>query len=488
MEYFDFIVIGSGIAGLSFSLNVAKKGKVLIITKKEVIDSTTNYAQGGIAAAIGELDDFEKHIKDTLEAGAYHNKLSAVEFMVKNGPKYIEELKNIGVPFTLTSEELSLTQEGGHSQKRIIYAGDHTGNSIETTLVNAVKSNKNITVWENVFAIDLLVKNQTCYGLSILKNKKIQHIYSSYIIMATGGVGQIYKYTTNPKISTGDGIAMAHRAGAKTKDLEFIQFHPTALNLPHRQKFLISEALRGEGAYLLNHEGKRFMQKYSPKKELASRDIVSRAISIEEESGKVYLDITHKDKTFVKNRFPQIYKKLKKIGIDITKDIIPITSAAHYMCGGVVVNLKGETNIKNLYAFGETACTGVHGANRLASNSLLEAIVFSSEIAKRLKAKPKQNKFPEFPILKTVVCRNTAKNLSYTKRLIKEIMWKNVGLVRTTGGLKKAILKLEKLKQDFKFYTCSDTELELKNILDTATLITRAALKRHNSLGCHYIR
>ena len=488
MKYFDFIVIGSGISGLSFSLNAAKKGSVLIVTKKEIIESTTNYAQGGIAAAVGKLDDFENHIKDTLEAGAYHNKLSAVKFMVKNGPKYIEELKNIGVPFTQKSQKLSLTKEGGHSQKRVIYVGDHTGNSIERALVQAVKTSANITIWDNAFAIDLLVKDKTCHGLSVLKNKKIQHIYSSAVIIATGGLGQIYKYTTNPKISTGDGIAMAHRAGAQTKDLEFIQFHPTALNISRKKKFLISEALRGEGAYLRDHKGKRFMQKYSPKKELAARDIVSRAIAIEEENGKVYLDITHKNTEFIKKRFPKIYNKLKKIGIDITKDMIPITPAAHYVCGGVTVNLKGETSIDNLYAFGETACTGVHGANRLASNSLLEAIVFSSEIAKRLNTKPQPTKFPEFPSVEKIMCRNTANNLRYIRSSIRKIMWENVGLVRTKEGIQKALSKLENIKKKSTFYVCNDMELELKNILDTSILVTKSAFKRDKSLGCHFVR
>jgi len=488
MKYFDFIVIGSGISGLSFSLNAAKKGSVLIVTKKEVIESTTNYAQGGIAAAVGKLDDFEKHIYDTLEAGAYHNKLSAVKFMVKNGPKYIKELNNIGVPFAQKTHNFSLTKEGGHSQKRVIYVGDHTGNSIEEALVQAVKSNNNITIWENTFAIDLLIKDKKCYGLSILKNKQIKHVYSSSVIIATGGLGQIYKYTTNPKISTGDGIAMAYRAGARVKDLEFIQFHPTALNLPRKQKFLISEALRGEGAYLRNYKGRRFMQKYSPKKELAARDIVSRAIAIEEENGKVYLDITHKNSKFIKDRFPKIYKKLKRIGIDITRELIPVTPAAHYVCGGIAVNLKGETSIKNLYAFGEVAYTGVHGANRLASNSLLEAIVFSSEIAKRLSVNRKTHPRLKFKITEKMTCPNNKNKLRYIKTSIKEIMWENVGLIRTENCIKKAIFKLEQIKNKYKFYYCNDTELELKNMLDTAILVAKSALKRKHSLGCHFTR
>lgn len=475
MKQFDFIVIGSGISGLNFALNASKKGKVLIVTKKKIIEGATNYAQGGIAAVLDQLDNFQKHKNDTLKAGAYHNNKLAVEYMVKNGPKEIQKLQNIGVNFAEnTAHKLELAKEGGHSHRRIAFVGDRTGHSIEKSLIKAVRSNPNIEIWEDTFAIDLLTKSGTCFGITILKNNKLQNIYASAVILATGGLGQIYKYTTNPKISTGDGIGMAARAGAKMQDLEFIQFHPTALNAPRKSKFLLSEALRGEGAKLLNHKGERFIDELKP------RDIVARAIYEESKKGPVYLDITHKKPSEIRERFPHIYKELKKRGFDLTKQKIPISPAAHYACGGVKVNLKGETSIRNLYAFGEVACTGVHGANRLASNSLLEAVVFSEVIIANIK-KQKSN-FPKFPIPKLNQTNN--QNSRQIKQKIKNIMWQKVGIVRNQKDLQSALRKLESIK-----FTPSANiaELEIKNMIDTAILVAKAAIKRKKSLGCHFL-
>ena len=482
MKNYDYIVVGSGIAGLNFGINAAKNGRVLIVTKKKIIESTTNYAQGGIAAVIDQLDNFNKHIKDTLDAGAHHNNKEAVEYMVKHGPEQIMKLLTMGVPFAKQNNKLMLTKEGGHSERRIAYVGDHTGNAIEKTLIRNVKNNKNIDIWENSFAIDLLVNNKICYGLQVLKNDKIENIYAGIVVLASGGLCQIYKYTTNPKISTGDGIAMAARAGAIMKNLEFIQFHPTALDVKRMKKFLLSEALRGEGAYLVNQNGERFMQKFDKRAELAPRDIVARTIYNESKKGQVYLDISHKDPEFIKTRFPRIYEELKKRGLDLTKQKIPIHPAAHYTCGGIKVNLKGETSIKNLYAFGETACTGVHGANRLASNSLLEAVVFSSIIPS---LNQKHNLKLNFPKIK--IMENNKMNTTNIVRTIKETMWENAGIIRDHKHLKEAINKLSAIKNHFILNSFDIKNLEARNMLDCAVLVAKSAIQRQKSLGCHYV-
>jgi len=473
MKQIDFIVIGSGISGLNFALSASKKGKVLIITKKKIIEAATNYAQGGIAAVLGKLDDYKKHINDTLKAGAFHNNKRAVEYMVKHGPAKIKKLQNIGVNFEQNHSRLKLTKEGGHSHRRIAFVGDRTGHSIEKSLIKAVRSNPNIEIWEDTFAIDLLSNSNTCYGVSILKNNQIKNLFASAVILATGGLGQVYKHTTNPRISTGDGVAMAHRAGAKMQDLEFIQFHPTALNAPRKSKFLLSEALRGEGAKLLNHKDQKFIDELKP------RDIVARAMYKELKSGPVYLDITHKKPQKIRKRFPHIYKELKKRGFDLSREKVPVSPAAHYSCGGVKVNLKGETSIKNLYAFGEVACTGVHGANRLASNSLLEAVVFSEVISENLK-KHKITRPPEFQKPKL----SKSSNYQSIKHKIKQIMWSKVGIQRNQEDLKDALNKLEQIKFN---PSPQIPSLETKNILESAILITKAAIKRKKSIGCHFL-
>ncbi|KKP39194.1 MAG: L-aspartate oxidase, L-aspartate oxidase [Candidatus Peregrinibacteria bacterium GW2011_GWF2_33_10] len=493
-----FLVIGSGIAGLNFALNASKLGQVLIITKKHAIDTSTNYAQGGIAGVLDKYDSFDKHIKDTLIAGSYHNDQKAVKFMVKNAPSAIKNLINYGVKFASHDGELLLTREGGHSERRIAFVGDYTGQEIELALLANVKKNKNIKIWENCFACELILNNdqKSCLGATAIKNQKIMDLYADYTILATGGCGQVYLHTTNPKISTGDGLAMGYRAGLKFQDLEFIQFHPTAFNYWGEAKFLISEAVRGEGAYLKNNKGERFMLKRHKLAELAPRDIV--AINIYEESKKspIYLDITHKDPNEVKLRFPKIYDWLKDYGFDLTKDLIPITPAAHYSCGGIKVNLKSETGVKNLYAFGEVACTGVHGANRLASNSLVEALVFSDAIIKNLA----QKNADRTNITKIQIKKNKSEYLKLNKKLenkliamqknLKNLMWEKVGILRKMAEMAEALESINQLKSNLPANTKGLNEmlLETENLLITAELITKSAMARPISLGGHYIK
>lgn len=488
MASFDIIVIGSGISGLNFALRAAeKKQHVAIITKKKVANSATNFAQGGIAAVLSELDNFKKHVDDTMIAGCFHNNRRAVQYMVKHGPKAIARLMHLGVPFAIQGGELMLTREGGHTARRIAFVSDYTGQAIEEVLVSKIRENPFITLMEHTVAVDLLVKNKSCYGIQILQNKKFKNIYASATILATGGVGQLYAHTTNPAISTGDGLAMAARVGCSFKDLEFIQFHPTALNIKGKPPFLISEAVRGEGAYLRNANGERFMLKMHKMAELAPRDIVARAIFEQETVGHVYLDLRHKKREFLKTRFPQIYQKLSTYGLKMEKNLIPISPAAHYSCGGIKVNLKGETGIKNLYAFGEVAGTGVHGANRLASNSLLEALVFSDRILKNAKHTNKKTS-PNFTTTKFQILSPKNKQiLARLKKNIQQTMWQNVGIVRSKKSLLQAIQSLKKMASSSKpLPKNNDATIELRNMTKAAQLITKAAVMRKKSLGCHY--
>lgn len=476
----DFIVVGSGIAGLNFALEASKYGKVTLITKKDMMESNTNYAQGGIAAVLDKHDNYKSHLEDTLKAGCYHNNREAVEFLVKEGPKVIKKLLDLGTPFEQKSGVLKLTREGGHSCRRVAYSGDATGHAIEETLVDKVRQNKNISILENTMAIDLIVQNNKCYGVQYLKKRKLKELYGKAVVLATGGLGCLFKKTTNPVIATADGLAMAYRAGAEVEDLEFIQFHPTALNKEDAPPFLISEAVRGEGGKLKNSEGKRFMHKYHEMEELAPRDVVARAIAKEAENGEVVLDISYKDSEFLKTRFPTIYKKLLEYDIDMTKQSIPVLPAAHYVCGGVKVNLKGETSIDNLYAFGEVARTGVHGANRLASNSLLEAIVFSNQVLNVVK-----NLENEVEEIKLSNPSYIEFNADKVKKEIQEIIWNYVGLIRNEKGLKTAIKRLKNIEK--KLPKGMNRELaEAMNMAQAGKLIAEAALKRKKSLGCHF--
>lgn len=357
---YQFIVVGSGLAGLTSALTVVKHGQALLISKGKLKDTATNLAQGGIAAVTGPEDSFASHIEDTLTAGAGHNRKKTVEVLVKEGPAAIEWLKRRGVRF-----DREPGREAAHAHRRVMRSSDFTGRVIEAALLKKVRQKQKIQILENCLVKDLIVRNKHCLGV-----KTAGEIYSRNVILATGGLGQIFAYTTNPKLATGDGLAMAYRAGCKVADLEFIQFHPTALKDKSSPLFLLSESLRGDGAYLVNAKGERFVDELKP------RDVLVRAIIKEQNRGEVYLDIRHKGAEFIKRRFPNIYRELKKRGFDLTKEPVPVTPAAHYSCGGVKVDEFGRTNIKNLFAFGEVACTGAHGANRLASNSLLEAVVF----------------------------------------------------------------------------------------------------------------
>ncbi len=511
MKQPDFLIIGSGIAGLNFALNIAEFGKVLVITKKRTVHSSTNRAQGGIAAVLDKTDDFETHVKDTLTAGAFHNNRSAVEFMVKKGPEAIHKLIDLGVNFAHHDGELILTREGGHNKRRIAFVGDYTGKEIEAALVKNVKSNPNITVWEHATAIDLITEKDTCTGITIMKDQKILTLNPKSVIIATGGIGQLYSHTTNPQISTGDGLAMGIRAGINTQDLEFIQFHPTALSLKKKETFLLSEALRGEGAYIRNEAGRRFMKGKHRLAELAPRDIVSRAIYEEMKEGAVYLDLRHLDAKGTKIRFPQIYTTLLKQNLDITQDLIPISPAAHYICGGLKVNKKGQTCIKNVYAFGEVAYTGVHGANRLASNSLLEALVYSNEVSKDIQKSVHVHK-KRTPSCTESCTKSTAsgnvrkpsstpkykqnspqenKFITQVKHTLQRIMWEHAGIIRTTKKLKEGIEKIHELQTSldtkFKPNITNEKLLEIRNMLTAAEAIIKAAAKRKHNLGTHHI-
>ncbi|PIR54869.1 L-aspartate oxidase [Candidatus Peregrinibacteria bacterium CG10_big_fil_rev_8_21_14_0_10_36_19] len=474
----NFLVIGSGISGLNFALNAASKGKVIIATKKKIVDSNTNYAQGGIAAVLNKTDDIKKHIEDTLKAGAYHNKKSAVKFLVENSAQAIYHLINLGVEFEKENGELKLTKEGGHSQRRIAYVGDFTGKEIERILIKRVKEHPNITILQNTFALDLITKEESCYGAYIIHKGKVEAILANQTILATGGIGQLYTSTTNAKIATGDGIAMGIRAGLKAKDMEFIQFHPTALDVQSFPRFLISEAVRGEGAKLLNHQHKEFTDPLAP------RDKVSKDIYQELKKGPVYLDITSKSKSYLLGRFPQIYAHLTQKGYHMEKDLIPVTPAAHYLCGGISTDLHGRTKIKNLYAFGEVAHTGVHGANRLASNSLLEALVFSNQILKNLKT----SKIPALK-LHSPKLSNETKLAKKAKKEIQKIMWNYAGIIRNTKQIQNiAIPKMKQIIKDLEKIKGTNQDLaEARNMAKCSHEILNAASKRKKTLGCHTI-
>lgn len=487
----DVIVIGAGIAGLFTAIKASEANqKVILVTKKSVLESNTRYAQGGIAAVIAEDDSPVYHFQDTLTAGAGLCSQDAVEVLVNEGPQLLNDLIRLGTQFDVENGEFALTREGAHSQRRILHAnGDATGAEIIRALSKAALKHLDIEVWDNHFVIDLITAEGRCCGVLLEKpNGEKIFLQAKATVLCSGGAGQLYRYTTNPEIATGDGIAMAYRAGAVIRDVEFVQFHPTALCYPGAPRFLISEAVRGEGAVLRNSKGERFMAKYHPQAELAPRDIVARAIVSEMEKTKstfVYLDITHESADMIKHRFPTIYEFCLQYGLDLTSDWIPVAPAAHYMMGGVKTDLNGETSVERLFACGEVSSTGVHGANRLASNSLSEAIVFGKRIVERIKqVKP----IDQVPPISVNFRRDEAPKRPVAEGRLKlqKTMLRFVGLKRTAKGLEKGYDELRKLLFLFDTRLSGQEEYELANLLICALLSTKAALIREESRGGHY--
>ncbi len=497
----DYLVIGSGIAGLSFALKAARSGKVAIVTKKEITESNTLYAQGGIASVWSQEDSFEKHIDDTLKAGDGLCNRGIVETTIKQGPERIRDLIRWGVDFTpgeKDSKNFDLTREGGHSRRRILHADDLTGREVEETLVKRVRENGSITIYENFIAVNLITDGSACLGAYVLNKKgsSVDTFLAGATVLATGGIGKVYLYTSNPDIATGDGIAMAYRAGASIGNMEFIQFHPTCLYHPHAKSFLISESVRGEGGVLRLKDGRAFMKDYHELKDLAPRDIVARAIDNEmKKTGDdcVFLDITHKDGESIRKRFPNIYDRCLSFGIDMTKDLIPVVPAAHYACGGVSVDEYARTTVKGLYAIGETAFTGLHGANRLASNSLLEALVFSHLAAKKAGEKVKKKILSVIQPWDRGVAVESYESVvvSHCWDEIRRIMTDYVGIVRSTKRLRRAGKRIRILRDEIeKYYWDYDLTgdlIELRNIILVAELIIESARKRRESRGLHWI-
>ncbi len=507
-KQFDFLVLGSGIAGLTFALKVAHTGTVAIITKKSRAESNTNYAQGGIAAVTSDEDSFESHVHDTIAAGGGLCDEDVVRGIVEEGPERIEELIQLGMKFsereTQGHRELDLGKEGGHSKRRILHAKDVTGREIERALLAAIAVHGNITVLENHLAIDLITtaklgqaQTNRCIGVYVLdyETRQVKTFSAPSITLATGGCGKVYLYTSNPDIATGDGVAMAYRAGATIANMEFIQFHPTCLYHPEAKSFLISEAVRGEGGELTNLRGERFMDGVHPLKSLAPRDVVARAIDREmKRSGDNHalLDITHKSARFLMNRFPNIYETCLRYGIDSTKEPIPVVPAAHYQCGGVQVGGYGETDLGGLYAIGEVACTGLHGANRLASNSLLEALVYAHRAAGHVLNHPPKPTISELPKWQSgsAIDPDEMVVVAHNWDELRRLMWDYVGVVRTDKRLKRALSRVRNLQEEIQAYywdfTVTSDLLELRNLAMVSELIVRSALERRESRGLHY--
>jgi len=509
----DFLVIGSGAAGLSFALRAAETGTVVVLTKKERADSNTNYAQGGIAAVLSSDDSFDLHTEDTLKAGVGLCNPEAVRLVVRYGPERISDLEKWGVRFThhAGGPFFDLGREGGHSRNRIVHALDRTGMVVEQALLDKARNHPNIEMIENHSGVELITEHHLrgggksredtihCWGVYALNGAtgNVEVYRSKITLLATGGVGRVYLHSTNPSIATGDGIAMAHRAGAVVANLEFMQFHPTALYHPLGDSFLISEAVRGFGGILRSGEGEAFMKKYHPQADLAPRDVVARAIDSEmKKRGEdcVYLDVTGLDPDKVRSRFPQINERLLSLKIDMTKEFIPVVPAAHYMCGGVLTDLEGRSSIQGLYVTGEAACTGVHGANRLASNSLLEALVFSERAyqSARQAVLGKEITLPEIPPWndKGTFDQEEWVLISHDQREVQRLMWDYVGIVRSDERLKRAGRRIDLIAEEvesfYKKTKVTPALLELRNLSCAASLIIRSALFRKESRGLHY--
>ena len=505
-HHFDVIIVGSGGAGLSLALSLPEHFNIAVLAKSTLTDASTYYAQGGVAAVLDETDSIEQHIDDTMIAGVHLCEMDAVKQTVEGGKPSVDFLLKHGVQFTLDEQEqLHLTREGGHSQRRIIHAADATGRAISTTLVQRAQEKENITIFENYIAIDLICSQKLgldsenrALGLYALNeaSARVHTFLAPFTALACGGAMKAYLYTSNPDIATGDGIAMAYRAGCRVANMEFNQFHPTCLYHPQARSFLITEAMRGEGAYLRLPDGERFMLRFDERAELAPRDIVARAIDYEIKRlgiRHVWLDITHKDESFIKEHFPTLYARLLELGIDITKEMIPVVPAAHYTCGGVVVDENSQTDIAGLYAIGETSYTGLHGANRMASNSLLECFVYGMSAAKHIQENFKADQvLPEVPEWDDSQVTNPDEDVVILQNWdeLRQTMWNYVGIVRTTKRLERALHRIEMLKKEiteyYQDYQVSKNLIELRNLVLVSEMIVRCAMQRKESRGLHF--
>ena len=504
---FDVIVVGSGGAGLSLALSLPDHFKIAVLAKSTLTDASTYFAQGGVAAVLDKTDSIQQHIDDTMIAGSHLCEIDAVRQTVEGGRPSVDFLLEQGVQFTLDHDaQLHLTREGGHSQRRIIHAADATGKAISTTLVERAQQKENISIFENFIAIDLIttqklgqfdVENRAV-GLYALDeaNEKVHTFLAPFTALACGGAMKAYLYTSNPDIATGDGIAMAYRAGCRVANMEFNQFHPTCLYHPQARSFLITEAMRGEGAYLRLPDGERFMLRFDERAELAPRDIVARTIDHEIKRlgiRHVWLDITHQPPEFVKEHFPTLYARLLELGIDITTEMIPVVPAAHYTCGGVVVDEHSQTDIAGLYAIGETSYTGLHGANRMASNSLLECFVYGMSAAKHMTEQSNQHfKAPTVPEWDATQVTNADEDVVILQNWdeLRQTMWNYVGIVRTTKRLQRALHRIEMLKREiteyYQDYHVSKNLIELRNLVLVSEMIVRCAMQHKESRGLHY--